>query len=137
MKKLFIGLINLYQKTPLHSHFYCRFYPTCSNYTKEVIESYGLFKGGVLSLKRIIRCNPFTKGGIDLPPKKKSKWDYKISHWPFYLFNENAILINSFISIFLFLFILFVKNAKYSIFPSPPLIGEYVRFFIKKPKSLK
>ena len=71
MKKLFIGLIELYQKTPLHSHSYCKFYPTCSEYTKSAIEKHGLFKGSILSLKRILKCNPFSKGGVDLVPDEK------------------------------------------------------------------
>jgi hypothetical protein len=43
----------------------CRFRPTCSQYTLEAIEKYGLFKGGAMGLWRILRCNPFSKGGDD------------------------------------------------------------------------
>lgn len=43
----------------------CRFYPTCSMYTIEVIEKYGFFKGGLIAILRILRCNPFSKGGYD------------------------------------------------------------------------
>ncbi len=70
MKKILLKLIDLYQKTPLRSHSNCKYYPTCSNYAKEAISTYGSFKGGILSLKRILKCNPFSKGGIDLVPKK-------------------------------------------------------------------
>lgn len=56
---------------PLKSHKSCRFYPTCSNYAIEAIEIHGSFKGMYLTIKRILKCNPFSKGGIDLVPPKK------------------------------------------------------------------
>jgi uncharacterized protein len=43
----------------------CRFYPTCSEYSIEAIEKYGAFKGSIISIKRILRCNPFNEGGYD------------------------------------------------------------------------
>ena len=43
----------------------CKYYPTCSEYTKQAIEKYGLEKGILLGSKRIIKCNPFSKGGYD------------------------------------------------------------------------
>ena len=46
----------------------CRFSPTCSEYATEAIEKYGALKGGVLSLWRILRCNPLSKGGYDPIP---------------------------------------------------------------------
>ncbi len=70
MKKILVKLITFYQKIPFHSHTYCKFYPTCSNYAKEVIITWGAFKGSFLAIKRILKCNPFSKGGIDLPPRK-------------------------------------------------------------------
>lgn len=73
MKTILIKLIKLYQKTPLSSHLKCRFIPTCSNYAISVINDYGTLKGGFLAIKRILRCNPFHKPGIDLPPKKENK----------------------------------------------------------------
>ncbi|AEI15748.1 UPF0161 protein yidD [Flexistipes sinusarabici DSM 4947] len=58
--------ISLYQK--LLSPFLgrnCRFYPTCSAYAKEAIVKKGIFKGVILSLWRILRCHPYSKGGFD------------------------------------------------------------------------
>lgn len=69
-------LIRLYQKTisPDHGWFkskypagYCRFYPTCSEYGYQMIKKRGLIIGGPLVLWRIIRCNPWSKGGVDQP----------------------------------------------------------------------
>jgi len=45
----------------------CRYTPTCSSYAIEAIQKHGPLKGGWLALKRILRCNPFFHGGIDLP----------------------------------------------------------------------
>ncbi len=70
MKKLAIKLIDLYQKylAPVNFGIYtCRFSPSCSDYTKLAIEKYGVIKGSIMGVWRIIRCNPFNKGGIDLP----------------------------------------------------------------------
>lgn len=69
MKKLFIGIIEIYKKT-LSPIFYlkgirCKYYPTCSEYTKQAIEKYGVIRGMYLGLKRVLRCNPFVKGGYD------------------------------------------------------------------------
>ena len=69
MKKIFIGLINFYQKhisVWLESkNIKCKYYPTCSEYTKQAIEKYGAFKGSIKGFWRILRCNPFSKGGYD------------------------------------------------------------------------
>ncbi|MDD4995129.1 MAG: membrane protein insertion efficiency factor YidD [Patescibacteria group bacterium] len=46
---------------------YCRFQPTCSDYTYESIKKYGIIRGGFKGLWRVMRCNPFSKGGLDLP----------------------------------------------------------------------
>ncbi len=46
----------------------CRFYPTCSSYSIEAFEKYGFIKGLYLSVKRILKCNPFFKGGYDPVP---------------------------------------------------------------------
>lgn len=46
----------------------CKFYPSCSNYAQEAIAKHGAKRGGMLALKRLGRCRPFTKGGVDLVP---------------------------------------------------------------------
>ena len=73
MKKLLIKLINIYQSAPLSSHNSCRFVPTCSEYAKIAIDRFGAFKGSYLAIKRIIRCHPGGKSGIDLVPIKETK----------------------------------------------------------------
>ena len=69
MKKVIIYIINFYQKhisLLLESkNIKCKFYPTCSEYTKQAIEKYGAIKGSFLGVKRILICNPFSKGGYD------------------------------------------------------------------------
>lgn len=69
-----IALIRLYQKTlsfdhsplkTMYPHGFCRFYPTCSQYGVEAIEKYGIIKGGAMTCWRILRCNPWNKGGND------------------------------------------------------------------------
>ena len=69
LAKISCLLIRFYQIIPGPWHNYCRYYPTCSDYAIEAIGTYGVFKGTLLSICRIIRCNPFSKGGYD-PVKK-------------------------------------------------------------------
>ena len=66
MKKILILLINFYQKgiSPWLGPR-CKYEPTCSEYTKQAIEKYGAIKGTIIGAKRILRCNPFSKGGYD------------------------------------------------------------------------
>ncbi|MBS6613655.1 MAG: membrane protein insertion efficiency factor YidD [Anaerotruncus sp.] len=74
MKRAMIFLIRTYQTTlsPRFSGGACRYTPTCSQYAIEAIEVHGIFKGSLLAARRILRCNPFFKGGYDpVPPKKK------------------------------------------------------------------
>ena len=70
LKKILISLIKFYRiyLSPLKRNSHCRYIPTCSTYAIEVIEKYGPFKGTFLALKRILRCNPFSKGGCDPVP---------------------------------------------------------------------
>ena len=66
MKRIFIRIIVFYQKyiSPWLGPR-CKYYPTCSEYTKQAIMKYGTIKGTIKGLKRILRCNPFSKGGYD------------------------------------------------------------------------
>lgn len=72
MKKILIGMVKLYQKIPGGFHYRCRFIPTCSNYSIEALERFGAIKGSYLTIKRIIRCNPFGKHGYDPVPLKEA-----------------------------------------------------------------
>jgi putative membrane protein insertion efficiency factor len=74
MKYFLIKFIQLYQKTlsPDHGwlkakypYGFCRFYPTCSEYAITALQKHGTIKGVMLSVKRIIKCNPFVKPQID------------------------------------------------------------------------
>lgn len=51
----------------------CRFYPTCSQYTYTAIERFGVFRGTLMGMWRILRCNPFNPGGYDPVPEKKER----------------------------------------------------------------
>ena len=68
-KRFLLWLIRFYrsQISPLHPGC-CRFTPTCSQYALEAIQKYGALKGGVLTIRRILRCNPLCKGGYDPVP---------------------------------------------------------------------
>ena len=69
MKKILIWLITKYQKYISKwlatKNIHCKFYPTCSEYTKQAIERYGAIKGLYLGILRILKCNPFSRGGYD------------------------------------------------------------------------
>ena len=66
MKKIIIFFIRIYKRfiSPILPDS-CRFYPSCSQYAIEAIEKYGALKGGMITTYRILRCNPFNKGGYD------------------------------------------------------------------------
>lgn len=70
MKRILLELVRFYQKylSGLKGYSSCKFYPTCSQYALQAIEKHGALKGGCLALWRILRCNPFTKGGYDPVP---------------------------------------------------------------------
>lgn len=78
-KKTAILLIRLYQKTLSPDHGIiapytqagCRYYPSCSVYTSQAIDRFGLITGGALGAWRILRCNPWSQGGVDEVPERK------------------------------------------------------------------
>lgn len=76
LKIIAVKCIELYQKTLSPDHGlmkkffpggYCKFTPTCSDYSKHAILKYGFFRGTFKGIKRILKCNPCSKGGLDLP----------------------------------------------------------------------
>lgn len=81
MKGIVLALIRFYQRTKFfHGYIFralfmtdkvCRFIPTCSEYTYQAVEKYGSAKGLWLGFKRVIRCHPWSKGGIDPVPNKE------------------------------------------------------------------
>ena len=72
MKKILIALIKFYRKfiSPMKGTK-CPYYPSCSEYGLEAIEKHGAFKGSLLAAYRILRCNPFSKGGYDPVPESR------------------------------------------------------------------
>ena len=71
MKNILINLVKVYKKISAPFWYYnfpvsrCRFYPSCSDYAMDAISKYGTVKGALKSVNRVIRCNPFSQGGID------------------------------------------------------------------------
>lgn len=82
MKDMLLKVIRFYQRriSPLFPAR-CRFYPTCSQYAVDAIEIHGLFKGLILAICRLMRCNILFPGGVDpVPPKKEKKCKCKGRH---------------------------------------------------------
>lgn len=73
MKILLIKMIRLYQKIPGNFHNSCRYIPTCSNYAIEALEKHGTIRGSYLTIRRILRCNPWGGSGYDPVPERKKK----------------------------------------------------------------
>lgn len=75
MKKLMLLLVKWYRKcvSPYKGGAACRYIPTCSEYALTAIERFGALKGGCMAFWRILRCNPFSKGGYDPVPEKKER----------------------------------------------------------------
>lgn len=71
LKKVLLSIIRFYQIviSPLKPPT-CRFYPTCSHYGLEAVQRFGPFKGGYLTLRRIVKCHPLHPGGFDPVPEK-------------------------------------------------------------------
>ncbi|MEI7741309.1 MAG: membrane protein insertion efficiency factor YidD [bacterium] len=79
LRVLLLFFIKVYQKvfSPdhgipkyLYPHGYCKYTPSCSEYAKIAISKHGVINGGILACKRLLHCNPFSKGGIDDVPEK-------------------------------------------------------------------
>ena len=70
MKRILISLIRGYRAciSPMYAPC-CRYTPTCSTYALLAVEKHGAIKGGILSIWRILRCNPFSRGGYDPVPE--------------------------------------------------------------------
>nr|WP_034218625.1 membrane protein insertion efficiency factor YidD [Lachnoclostridium phytofermentans] len=70
MKRILIAIVKLYRKyiSPMKRVPTCRFTPTCSEYAMEALQRYGAIKGSYLSVRRILKCHPFHKGGFDPVP---------------------------------------------------------------------
>ncbi len=70
IKRICIKMIRFYQRylSPLKVYTHCKYIPTCSEYAVQAVEKYGVVKGLLLATWRILRCNPFAKGGYDPVP---------------------------------------------------------------------
>ena len=73
MKRVMIWLIRKYQSLSKNTRPTCRYKPTCSNYAIEAYKKRNFFYASLLTIWRILRCNPFSKGGYDPVPEKKKK----------------------------------------------------------------
>ncbi len=74
MKKVLIFLVRFYQQAlSPYKKPCCKYVPTCSNYAIQAIERFGAVKGSFLAIYRILRCNPFSRGGFDPVPEKKDR----------------------------------------------------------------
>lgn len=71
MKYLLMGIIRIYKKiiSPLFPPC-CKYYPTCSSYALDAVGKFGFIRGGWLALWRVLRCNPWSMGGVDYVPEK-------------------------------------------------------------------
>jgi putative membrane protein insertion efficiency factor len=82
MKTALIVLIRVYQA--VHLPFFrgsCRFYPTCSQYALEAVELHGALTGAWLALRRLLRCQPFCRGGFDPVPEPGQKFSSPSRGW--------------------------------------------------------
>ncbi|MCD7891006.1 MAG: membrane protein insertion efficiency factor YidD [Ruminococcus sp.] len=82
MKSVLISFVKFYRKH-ISPHFpaRCKYYPTCSKYAIDAIEKFGAFKGSLLAIWRILRCNKWSMGGIDFVPEK---FTFKVEKYNYY-----------------------------------------------------
>jgi putative membrane protein insertion efficiency factor len=73
MNKIMIRLIDGYKKTTSNTNPTCRYHPTCSSYAKVAYQKHNFFYASLLSVWRILRCNPLSKGGYDPVPKTRKE----------------------------------------------------------------
>lgn len=73
MNKLMIKLIDSYKKSTSNKNPTCRYHPSCSTYSRQAFEKHNFFYASILSVWRILRCNPLSKGGYDPVPKTKKE----------------------------------------------------------------
>lgn len=75
LRELYLIPVTLYRRfiSPLKPYPTCRFNPTCSQYAIDAVREWGIIVGSVLALGRIVRCNPFSKGGDDPVPKRRRR----------------------------------------------------------------
>lgn len=77
MKKIMIKLIDAYKKNTADRNPTCRYHPTCSTYAKEAYTKHNFFYASLLSVWRILRCNPLSKGGYDPVPKTRKEREHE------------------------------------------------------------
>ncbi len=76
MKRILIAFVRFYQTAiSPYKRPCCKYYPTCSAYAIQAIERFGALKGSALAIYRILRCNPFSRGGYDPVPEKRTGVD--------------------------------------------------------------
>lgn len=73
MNKTIIKLIDLYKRQTADKNPTCRYHPTCSTYARQSFEKHNFFYAGLLTVWRILRCNPLSKGGYDPVPKTRKE----------------------------------------------------------------
>jgi putative membrane protein insertion efficiency factor len=69
--RVLLAAVDLYQRLRVGRVAPCRFYPSCSEYAKEALESHGAARGGWLAVRRVLRCRPLGPHGVDLVPEPK------------------------------------------------------------------
>ena len=73
MNKIMVKIIDAYKIRTQNTNPTCRYHPTCSSYSKEAFIKHNFFYASILSVWRILRCNPFSKGGYDPVPKTRKE----------------------------------------------------------------